>query len=94
MAFDEKMGKFVWQLVVPKREEDPYFDWPESGISSPATVEGDRVYIVSNRGEVMCLDALGMANGNQGPYTDEAVHCIPRKTDSFPIGDYQFKHSN
>src|SRR5712672_640897 len=77
MAFDEKTGKFLWQLVVPKREEDPYFDWPESGISSPATVEGDRVYIVSNRGEVICLDALGMANGNDGPYTNEAAHCVP-----------------
>ena len=81
MCFNEKTGRLLWQLVVPKREEDPYFDWPECGISSPATVEGDRVYIVSNRGEVLCLDALGMANGNQGPYTNEAVHCIPRKTD-------------
>src|SRR5215468_715135 len=82
MCFEEKNGKLLWQLVVPKREEDPYFDWPESGISSPATVEGDRVYIVSNRGEVICLDALGMANGNDGPYTNEAAHCIPRQTAS------------
>jgi outer membrane protein assembly factor BamB len=78
MCFDEKNGKLLWQLVVPKREEDPYLDWPETGISSPATVEGARVYIVSNRGEVMCLDALGMANGNDGPFTNEAAHCIPR----------------
>ncbi len=78
MCFDEKNGKLIWQLVVPKREEDPYFDWPEAGISSPATVEGDRVYIVSNRGEVMCLDALGMANGNDGSYTNEAAHFVPR----------------
>jgi outer membrane protein assembly factor BamB len=82
MCFDEKAGKLLWQLVVPKREEDPYFDWPESGISSPATVEGDRVYIVSNRGEVMCLDALGMANGNDGPFTNEAAHCIPAQSGS------------
>jgi outer membrane protein assembly factor BamB len=57
MCFDEKTGEFLWQLAVPKREEDRYFDWPNSGIASPATVEGDRVYIVSNRGEVLCLDA-------------------------------------
>jgi outer membrane protein assembly factor BamB len=82
MCFDEKTGKLLWQLVVPKREEDPYFDWPECGISSPATVEGDRVYIVSNRGEVMCLDALGMANGNDGPFTNEAAHCIPAQSGS------------
>jgi outer membrane protein assembly factor BamB len=57
MCFQEKNGLFLWQLVVPKRVEDIYFDWPQSGICSPPTVEGRRVYIVSNRGEVLCLDA-------------------------------------
>src|SRR5690349_20986930 len=37
MCFDEKTGKLLWQLVVPKREEDVYFDWPKSGISSSVT---------------------------------------------------------
>jgi outer membrane protein assembly factor BamB len=77
MCFEERTGKFLWQLVVPKREEDRYFDWPNCGISSPVTVEGDRVYLVSNRGEVMCLDVLGMANGNDGPYRDEGAHMTP-----------------
>ena len=80
MCFDEATGRFLWQLVVPKREEDPYLDWPKTGWSSPVSVEGDRVYVVSNRGEVMCLDALGMSNGNDGPYTNEALHMIPRGT--------------
>ena len=53
----QRRGVFLWQLVVPKREEDPYYDWPKTGSSSPVTVEGDRVYLVNNRGEVMCLDA-------------------------------------
>jgi outer membrane protein assembly factor BamB len=57
MCFEEKTGKFLWQLLVPKRDEDIYFDWPKSGISSPVTVEGERVYLVSNRGEVLCLEA-------------------------------------
>lgn len=78
MCFDEKDGRFLWQLVVPKRTEDRFLDWPNSGIASPATVEGDRVYIVSNRGEVVCLDAAGMANGNDGPYRDEGEHMVPR----------------
>jgi hypothetical protein len=77
MCFDEATGDLLWQLVVPKRSEDPYFDWPKSGISSPATVEGDRVYIVSNRGEVMCLDAKGVADGNDGPFQDEGRHMTP-----------------
>jgi outer membrane protein assembly factor BamB len=82
MCFDEKDGKLLWQLVVPKREEDPYHDWPKTGISSPATVEGDRVFVVNNRGEVMCLDVQGMANGNDGPYRDEGRHMTPRGTNA------------
>ena len=74
MCLDEKTGKFLWQLVIPKRDEDDYMDWPRTGISSEATIEGDRVYTVSSRGEVMCLDARGMANGNDGPFKDEAWH--------------------
>ncbi len=77
MCFDERTGAFVWQLVVPKIKTSVYWDWPNAGICSPATVEGDRVYLVSNRGEVMCLDPLGLANGNDGPYRDEAKHCVP-----------------
>jgi outer membrane protein assembly factor BamB len=77
LCFDDRDGRLLWQWVVPKRTEDPYLDWPHSGISSPATVEGDRVYIVSNRGEVACLDALGMANGNDGPFRDEGTAMSP-----------------
>src|SRR5262245_4406890 len=56
MCFDEQTGELLWQLLVPKREEDPYFDWPNCGIASPVTVDGGLVYLVNNRGEVMCLD--------------------------------------
>jgi outer membrane protein assembly factor BamB len=77
MCLDERTGALAWQLVVPKRSEDPYFDWPNSGISSPATVEGDRVYTVTNRGEVVCLDLAGLSNGNDGPFVDEGRHMSP-----------------
>lgn len=81
MCFDEKTGRFLWQLVVPKREEDRYFDWPNTGISSPVTVEGDRAYLVNNRGEVLCLDVHGLANGNDGPFRDEGIQ-MSRTKDS------------
>ena len=77
LCLDEKDAHLLWQLVVPKRDEDKYFDWPEEGMSSPATVDGDRVYLVTNRHEVVCLDAMGMANGNDGPFKDEAAHRMP-----------------
>ena len=89
MCFDERDGKLLWQLVVPKRWEDQYLDWYKIGLCSTATVDGDRVYVVSSRGEVICLDAAGMANGNDGPFTDEAALATspkepgqqPKKTD-------------
>jgi outer membrane protein assembly factor BamB len=77
MCLDEKDGHLLWQLVVPKLEDDKYLDWPEMGMCSEATVEGDRVYLTTNRGEVVCLDVHGMANGNEG-YQDEGKHMTPR----------------
>jgi len=74
LCLDEKTGTLLWQLVVPKRDEDAYMDWPRMGMSSEATVENDRVYLVDNRGAVLCLDAKGMANGNDGPFLDEASY--------------------
>jgi outer membrane protein assembly factor BamB len=64
MCFDEKAGEFMWQLDFPKREEDPYMDWPQTGSSSPVTVDGDRVYHVNNRGEVLCLDPARLDSGS------------------------------
>lgn len=77
MCLDEKDGRLCWQLVVPKRVEDIFLDWPKAGICSAATIEGKRVYIVSNRSEVMALDIDGLANGNDGPFKDEGRHMSP-----------------
>ena len=77
LCLDEQDGSLLWQLVVPKLQGDPYLDQPHYGICSPATVEGDRVYIVTNRAEVLCLDLHGQANGNDGPYLDEGRHMSP-----------------
>ncbi|KPJ72728.1 MAG: hypothetical protein AMS14_07250 [Planctomycetes bacterium DG_20] len=74
MCFSEADGRFLWQLVCPKLRRDPYLDWTNIGICSPASVEGDRLYIVGNRAEVLCLDLDGQADGNDGPYVDEGVH--------------------
>ncbi|MBI1841482.1 MAG: PQQ-binding-like beta-propeller repeat protein [Verrucomicrobia bacterium] len=86
MCFDEKSGAFLWQLVSPKMEDDPFLDWPKTGIASSVTVEGDRVYVVSNRGEVICLDARGLANGNDGPYISEARHMTLRGQPPLALG--------
>ncbi|NLX95814.1 MAG: PQQ-binding-like beta-propeller repeat protein [Rhodopirellula sp.] len=76
LCLNENDGRLCWQLVVPKLQGDIYLDWPRAGICSPATVEGRRVYVVSNRAEVLCLDINGMSDGNDGPYRDEGRHFV------------------
>ncbi len=76
LCLDETDGSLCWQLVVPKFQGDVYLDWPRAGICSPATVQGNRVYVVTNRAEVVCLDVLGQANGNDGPYRHEGRHMV------------------
>ncbi len=76
MCFDEKTGKFLWQLAVPKLGSGKVNDWEYLGICSSPLVDGDRVYVVSSRCEVLCLDANGMANGNDGPFKDEAQYVV------------------
>jgi outer membrane protein assembly factor BamB len=76
MVFDEKTGEFLWQLVVPKLKSGKVNDWEHLGLLSSPTVEGDRVYLVTSRCEMMCLDANGMANGNDGPFKDEAHYFV------------------
>ncbi len=78
MCFAEETGEFLWQLIVPKLEEElSYKDWPDVGIVSPATVDANRVYLMDNRGTVLCLDVDGQYNGNDGPFINEGQSMVP-----------------
>jgi outer membrane protein assembly factor BamB len=59
MCFEEKTGKFLWQIVHDKLEAGQVQDWPKEGICSSPTIDGDRIYYVSNRCEVVCADVNG-----------------------------------
>ncbi|MDA7640806.1 PQQ-binding-like beta-propeller repeat protein [Opitutaceae bacterium] len=72
MAFNEDTGEFEWQLLIPKLGAGKVSDWEYVGLCSSPAVEGDKVYVVTNRGEAVCLDLNGLANGNDGPFQDEA----------------------
>ena len=76
LCFDEKSGEFLWQLVVPKLASGKVNDWESLGLLSSPTIEGDRVYVVSSRCELLCLDINGMPNGNDGPFKDEAKYVV------------------
>ncbi|MFO0967906.1 MAG: PQQ-binding-like beta-propeller repeat protein [Gemmataceae bacterium] len=56
MAFDQKKGDFLYQIVFEKLKAGRVNDWPEEGICSTPYVDGDRMYFVSNRCEVVCAD--------------------------------------
>lgn len=76
LCLDEQTGAFLWQLVVPKLAAGQINDWEQLGILSSPAVEGERVYLVTSRAEVLCLDARGMTNGNAGPFTNEAHYVV------------------
>lgn len=72
LCFDEKSGKLLWQATHDKLPTGQVNDWPEQGICSTVAVDGDRVYYVSNRCELVCVDVEGLKAGkNTGPFTDE-----------------------
>ena len=77
LCLNENDGSLCWQLVVPRIGGDIFLDWPEISMCSPPTIEGDRVYMLTNRCEVVCLDMDGQADGNDGPYVDEGRHMTP-----------------
>lgn len=72
MAFDEKTGEFVWQITHEKLSAGRVNDWPFQGVASSPAVEGDRLYYVSNRAELICADTKGFTDDeNDGPVKDE-----------------------
>ena len=74
-CLDEKTGEAIWRLVIPRfvYSEHPghYFNHWKCGVCSGPVIEDDRLYLVSGRGEVLCLDREGQANGNAGPFVEE-----------------------
>ncbi|MDA0832197.1 MAG: PQQ-binding-like beta-propeller repeat protein [Planctomycetota bacterium] len=72
LCFDEATGEFLWQHSSPKLPTGRVHDWPLQGICCSAFAEGDRVWFVTSRGEVQCLDPEGFHDGkNNPPYTNE-----------------------
>ena len=72
MAFRESDGEFLWQSTHTKLPAGRVNDWPQQGICSTPYVEGNRLYYISNRAEVVCVDTEGFMDGeNDGPFMEE-----------------------
>ncbi|WP_395142341.1 PQQ-binding-like beta-propeller repeat protein, partial [Armatimonas sp.] len=85
LCLDEKTGDMVWQLAVPKLGTGKVSDWEFLGLCSSPAVDGDKVYVVTNRCEVICLDVNGQANGNQG-VQDEAKYLTDKGKPPHTLG--------
>lgn len=67
-------GQLLWQHSNAKLPTGRVHDWPLQGITSRPCVEGDRLWYLNNRCEVICLDTQGFLDReNDGPFRDEAV---------------------
>lgn len=72
LCFKEDTGEFLWQLTREKLPIGRVSDWPLQGICSAPHIEGDRMWVVTNRCELMCLDTKGFLDGeNDGAYQEE-----------------------
>jgi outer membrane protein assembly factor BamB len=74
MAFRESDGQFLWQQAHVKLESGRANDWPFQGVASSPLVENRRLYYVSNRAVLFCLDIDGFHDKeNDGPFKDEKL---------------------
>jgi outer membrane protein assembly factor BamB len=74
LCFRESDGQFLWQYSAEKLPTGRVHDWPLQGLVSSPMIEGDRLWLVSNRHVLVCLDTQGFRDAeNDGPYTDEPV---------------------
>jgi outer membrane protein assembly factor BamB len=83
MCFDAKDGAFQWQHLYFKLESGLVNDWPKEGICSSPVVEGDKLYYVSNRCEVVCAGLDGKIHwkldmiGELGVFPHNLAVCSP-----------------
>ena len=87
LCLERATGKMIWRLPIPRYMEGNtppfHFNHWHCGVCSRPAIDGDRLYIVGPRGDVLCLDRDGQANGNDGPFLDDARYMgVP------PMSDY------
>jgi outer membrane protein assembly factor BamB len=72
LCFSEDDGHFLWQHSSEKLPTGRVHDWPQQGICCAPLVEGKRLWFVTSRGEVACLDTEGFHDDkNDGPFKGE-----------------------
>ncbi|NBV21742.1 MAG: pyrrolo-quinoline quinone [Proteobacteria bacterium] len=89
-CLDEKTGRTLWRLPVPARPKDQlprdaHYGQQNLGVCSSPTIVGNRAYVVTSACEILCLDVRGQADGNDGPFKDEASYIAGSKNPPVPL---------
>lgn len=66
MCFRESDGRFLWQYTSP-RLGNLAEDGPTDALGSTPIVEGDRLWVLTNRWEALCLDIGPLRHGDGPP---------------------------
>jgi outer membrane protein assembly factor BamB len=87
LCLQPETGETLWQMPIPRNmagTKPPFhFNHWKCGVCSRPAFDGDRLYIVAPRGDVLCLDRAGQANGNAGPFLAEAEYM--QVTPGYPL---------
>lgn len=88
LAFSEEDGSFLWQDSSEKLPSGRVNDWPLQGICCAPLVEGDRLWFVTSRGEVKCLDTEGFHDGeDDGPAQNQWARLFDIRVGEDPDND-------
>ncbi|MCF7732531.1 MAG: PQQ-binding-like beta-propeller repeat protein [Akkermansiaceae bacterium] len=72
IGLEEATGRALWKLTIPRlvtEWKDFNYDDMSLGICSTPTVAEQRLYVVSNRDEMLCLDLAGRLHGAEPDVT-------------------------
>jgi outer membrane protein assembly factor BamB len=93
-CFRESDGKFLYQYTVPRlRLNQMIADWPGSGLSGSPIAETDRLWFITNRREVVCLDTAPLSRG-QGLAKELWKYDLVRDQGVFPHSPMIPGHNN
>lgn len=85
-CLDQATGERIWQFPIPRFMEGTqapfHFNHWRCGVCSTPALDDERLYIVGPRGDVLCFDRDGQADGDDGPFREELKYMgVPSDSD-------------
>lgn len=89
LAFDEASGDFLWQHSSEKLITGRVHDWPLQGLCCASLIEGDRMWFVTSRGEVRCVDTEGFHDDEDDGVVDPEPARVADLLDGGDSSDFE-----